>query len=160
MKTTLTVQSSPRSRFGHFGCALMFLLAAIGILFDTMSQSVVVGNISRFAGEHGIQLVDTTECSVKANLIWNPGQDNDNTYDGVNTNGDRDTIMDNDITAGGGFGGAARYGIRVEAAGNNETYVGNRAVGTFSTAAYSDAGTASVNVWPGAAAPQGDNFIG
>src|SRR6185503_649914 len=29
MKTTLTVQSS-RSRFLHFGCALLFLLAAIG----------------------------------------------------------------------------------------------------------------------------------
>lgn len=113
---------------------------------------------------HGIRLDGTTGNTVIGNTITDPGSLTNNTYDGIFVLGDADRnfLVANRIWAQPAATNAPRYGINISAATcDDNIYVANWAGPTanFGTAPYNDAGTGTLNVWPGAAAPQGDNFI-
>ena len=71
-------------------------------------------------------------------------------------NSDRNHFVDNIVHSATPV---LRHAINITA-GNVNTFVANRAVGTYGTSPYNDAGTGTVTAFPGAAAPQGDNFVG
>jgi len=133
--------------------------ADIGILMSGAQRCVVSGNTVEFAGEHGIALVDSSLNLIEGNLIFDPSQNTDNTFDGINLAGDSD---DNDIWGNKVIGSVSapqpRYGVNISAATcDTNSYLGNRTgPGTdYGTAAYNDAGTGTINVWAGTA---GDNY--
>ena len=131
------------------------------IYLDGCTDVAVADNTINEAGGHGIRLTDSTDCLVDGNKIYWPGVDTNNTYDGVllDGNSDDNDIWDNKITAATSTP-QPRYGINISASTcNTNSYLGNRVSGTYATAAYRDAGTGTINVWPGAAAPQGDNLL-
>lgn len=132
-----------------------------GIHFSNQCEGcAAVNNTLYQPGLHGIWSDNCLDTRVFGNWIEDAGFFESNLCDGINFSGSvmggnfashntiRDTIAN------------TRYGVNVESTnGRGHIYVNNRAVGTFGTAGYNDADTNTSNVWPGAAAPQGDNFL-
>ncbi len=123
----------------------------------------IIAHNSLDVQQHGISLTDTSRCLITGNLIVEPSEATDNTYDGIILagNSDLNEIRDNKIT-GRSVANQPRYGINISAATcDDNSYLGNRTgpAADYGTGAYNDAGTGTINTWPGAAAPQGDNLL-
>ena len=176
-------QTYPGISHGAGSLATIIGNVSSGILLTDVEDAVVTGNTLNGAGvnvtacvavtvagntvgkpfDHGITLTDTSDSTVTGNTVDHTAVSlTDNTYDGIHLagNSDRNHITGNLVIANPSGTHRTRYGINVSAATCDlNSYVGNRATGVFGTAAYNDAGTGTVNVWPGAAAPQGDNLL-
>ncbi len=136
------------------------------VLLDTCDRIVVSDNFigANYLGRHGIQLTNTNDSLVSDNFIKEPGQDIDATFDGIilDGNSDRNDIRDNKIIGKAAANGP-RWGINISAATcNDNSYLGNQTgpVAGYSSGSYNDAGTDTVNTWPGGTASQGDNLEG
>lgn len=131
----------------------------IASLGSTGQSCLIADNFIYNVDTHGIHLNAVSRHTVQGNHILDPGDLTSNTYDGIilEANCDECTVIGNVIDQSGN---TPRYGINIANANcDNNVYVGNRAVGTFGTAAYNDAGTGSVNTWPAAGGAQGDNLL-
>jgi len=123
------------------------------IAFNTMS-----------AQQHGISLVDSSRCLILGNHVIQPGAGLNNTYDGIILSGNSDfnDIRNNKIQ-GRAVTNKPRYAINISVATcDSNSYLGNRSGPASDYGAanpYNDAGVGTVNTWPGAAAPQGDNLL-
>jgi parallel beta-helix repeat protein len=135
-----------------------------GIEVDASNHGIVAGNLVQIPDRHGISILDSSNVHVRDNYLYDGGQGTANTYDGIILAGNSDdcTLMGNVVFLTSGAGNRWRYGLNVSAATCDRTiYLGNtcRPGANFATGAFNDAGTGSINVWPGAAAPQGDNMV-
>lgn len=130
-----------------------------GIVF-TGSAGVgnkITDNWVYFAEGHGIDASNGTDgIKITNNRIQEPGQDADNTYDGIMANGDRNRIVDNTII-GDDSAPQPRYGISV--AGDVNIVVGNSLgdPSNYGTDALNNAGTNTELTYPNDAT-YGDNF--
>lgn len=139
-----------------------------GIYLQAAHGTIVARNHVENMDEHGVRVVDTSDAIISGNLIlWTNASDN--LFDGIILAGnsdrnhiDHNRIISDTATSGGFPAHRFRYGINISAATCNLTkYVGNDCTpgANFGTAPYVDAGTGSVSTYPGAGAPQGDNFV-
>jgi parallel beta-helix repeat protein len=113
----------------------------IGIILDGCSFVNVQGNTLHEPGEHGISVVDSSNCHIGNNLVIEPGQDGANTFDGIILSGNSDTnsIQNNRIHSGAT---SARYGINISAGTCDNNLVDDNVYsGTFGTGVRNDAGT-------------------
>lgn len=119
-----------------------------GFYLQGNGGGVASGNTSAWNEQHGIYVLDD-DWSVVANQVDTNGQGAANTYDGIHfaSTAGNSSARANTVRQTGGLN--QRYGIRVEAGATGTWIAGNDARGTFGTAAYSDAGTATINVWAG-----------
>lgn len=144
--------------------------AYTGMVFANMIRSSVSGNVLRgfnnagnyTIGEFGISITDCSWCSFDNNVIVEPGQFADNTYDGVILAGvsDNNRVTDNQIKARDA-GNQTRYAINVSAATCNcNVVVGNSGsdAADFGTDAINDAGTDTWLTYPNDPS-YGDNFF-
>lgn len=136
--------------------------ATAGILLENCTDVQIEGGIlgGIFLGEHGIHMVDCQNCKATGTIVHQPGQDADDTFDGVHVSGgDRCDIRGVTVIAFDLVAPQPRSAVNI-ASGTNHIYLGNDAyvAARFATAPYIDAGTATINTWPAAAAPQGDNL--
>ena len=139
------------------------ILNGEGVSLSGCTAVTVSGNTVLAPFNHGVGLTDSSDSTVSGNTIDNLNSNSvpDNTYDGINLagNSDRNHVTGNLIIANDDPTRRTRYGVNVSAATCDlNSYVGNRATGTFGTAPYNDAGTGSINTWPGAGGAQGDNL--
>jgi hypothetical protein len=135
-----------------------------GIEIDSSSDGICASNLIYSPARHGIYVNIGTRVNLRDNYMLNGGTGTANTYDGIHLVGNSDdcTIMGNVVHLTLAAGNRWRYGLNVSAAACDRTiYVANtcRPAANFATGAYNDAGTGSINLWPGAAAPQGDNMV-
>ena len=139
------------------------ILSTTGIGINNLAgRSLIVGNEIFQPGQHGIRLNGSHDSLVADNIIYRPGQTTTNTYDGLHiTFTNLAKVWGNVVIGNTSASPKPRYGLNVVNSNcNGVIYVGND-VGlatNYGTGKYNDAGTGTVNTWPGAAAPQGDNF--
>ena len=111
------------------------------------ARNMITGNLIEARFDHGIILGDGARNNhVANNVIWINADDAD-VYDGIHlkTDADDNTILLNRIYAESGLAG--RYGVNVADSGCNDNIVKyNEIDATNLTAAYNDAGTATVFV--------------
>ena len=123
-------------------------------LNDVNDGTIVGNNIAGFAGidieltEHGIVLTDSSDNVVSDNVVTEPGQGTDNTYDGIRLAGDsnRNKITDNAVRPSQAAN-ATRYGINISASTCDDNVVADNMLGptaTYGTGAYNNAGTGTV----------------
>lgn len=139
-----------------------------GIRVELCDNALIIGNVlgaggTGYLGGHGIHVIGGESAAIIGNSVYKPGQDTNNTFDGIilADEADRAVIFGNRVTLVAG-GNQPRYGINISTADcTDNIYAGNTAgpSASFGTGAYNDAGTGTANTWPGAGAPQGDNFI-
>lgn len=134
-----------------------------GILIDDGLDLQVCDNSILDAGFHGISITDTGDSLIDGNWIHEPGQTTDDTYDGILLAGDSDeNMIINNRIIGPASGNQPRYGINISASTcDDNSYLGNRTgpASNYGSGAYNDAGTGTINTWPAASAPQGDNLL-
>lgn len=137
----------------------------IGIWISDYENFVVADNKITRNRQHGIRFSDVVTSSLTGNLVNSLGNLADNVSDCylLDGNSDKNLITANIAVADEPTGFKTRFGFNVSAATcNDNVMVGNFAhiAADFVTAgvAYNDAGTATQVVYPGAAAPQGDNL--
>lgn len=115
-----------------------------GISLTSCSGVVVSGNHlggDGYLGEYGIILSSSNDCVITGNLILEPGQDTDDTFDGITVGGDRNVVVGNKITPSAQANGT-RYGINVASGSDNAVYanyLGDSSV--YATADSVDSGT-------------------
>lgn len=114
-------------------------------------------------GLHGIFLEDANACQIHDNTIQEPNTFPVTSYDGIHlVTSDDNYIRANTIVEHrGGSPAYFRYAINIsDAASDRNIVVGNdlRLAGS-GTGFINDAGTGTRVVYPGAAAPVGDNFV-
>lgn len=139
------------------------LLAGISLTATTLRAAIKDNEIT-LAGLHGIVLVGVSDSHISGNTIYEPGGDTDDTFDGVHLAGDsNDNFITNNKIIGRTTANQPRYGINISVSTcDDNVYVGNMtgpAADYGQANPYNDAGTGTVNTWPGAAAPQGDNLL-
>ena len=122
----------------------------LGIVVDEFPDTIVEHNLVVTPGEHGIQIAASSRCVVQGNRIEQPGDDADDTYDGIHLSGNSDDnlIADNHITPRSS-GNQTRSAVNVAAAGCNNNRILRNFTGTagsYGTAVYVDSGTATE--WP------------
>lgn len=127
-----------------------------GIFLDGCSLGIVADNVlgadipggNPYLGEHGIHLTGSSNIVVTGNLINQPGQDADDTYDGIILAGDSN---DNEIVGNkiipSAVANDTRYGINISAAAcdNNAVfanYLGDSS--EYGTADSVDSGTGTI----------------
>lgn len=134
-----------------------------GLTVDTCANlrfgEVLVG-ADDYCGEHGIEVVDSTDVTFGGATIINPGQNTDDTYDGLLVTGGsrvraRDVVVISTLTTSP----QPRYGINF-ASGSGHSYLDCEVytAANFASGAYSNAAGAT-NTWPAAGGAQGDNLL-
>ena len=115
---------------------------------------VFEGNVVRMNGQHGIYL-NGDDWTVQGNHVTINSRTTTNTYDGIYVAGGTDTSVLCNMVRQTTGAPVQRYAINITAGATNCWRAGNDCRGGgWGTAAYVDAGTASILVWAGGA---GDN---
>ena len=119
------------------------------ILLTGCSRCIVNGNIlgsrtAQFLGEHGVELNGSSDCIVTDNLIYEPGIDLDNTFDGIliTTGSDRNDVRGNKILPQVAI--SPRYGINIATSDCDDNRIGDNSYGVladYGTFPLNDAGT-------------------
>lgn len=91
-----------------------------------IGNHIGLGGNSNYLGEHGIVLQDSSLCQVKNNVIFSPGRDTDNTYDGVLVTGSgiQGNYIGANIILGAPSGNQPRSAVNIQE-GTNHKVVGN-----------------------------------
>lgn len=128
---------------------------------------ILRGNYLEDYAGHGIVLEGTWDGLITENFIaWTAGANNTRDNIHIRDDSDRNFIHGNRMQStqdlsGGNPVHRNRYGLNIDTTDcDDNIYVNNMAspAGGFGTAAYRNNGTGTILTWPGAAAPQGDNF--
>lgn len=116
---------------------------AQGILVEA-DLVTITGNHIKESDGHGIE-ISGNQCSIVGNNIDQPGLDTDDTYDGINLDGDDNTAIANSIRPSLYGHADTRYGINI--VGGNENVVFANSLGDsseYGTADSVDSGTGTI----------------
>lgn len=118
-----------------------------GIALTSCTDVIVANNHlggDGYLGEYGVILTTSNNCSVTGNVILEPGQDTDDTFDGLTIGGDDNLVTGNKVVPSG-QANATRYGINITGGSNNAVfanYLGDSS--TYGTADSVDSGTNTI----------------
>ncbi len=122
-----------------------------GILLTTSTRCIVSGNIlgdgagaNAYHGQHGVEVNGSSDCIISDNLVFEPGQDLDNTYDGILVTGDSNNndIHGNKIVSQ--VTTSPRYGINIATSTADDNRIGDNDYGVltdYGTFPLNDLGT-------------------
>lgn len=116
---------------------------------------VIVGCEASFNDGNGFVLVGDRNLLASCRAAEN-SRGGDDLFDGIEVWGDENVVQGCAVRHGGG-GTQHKWGVSVIAGATDNIVVGNDLRDSGKTADYSDAGTGTVNTYPGGAA--GDNFV-
>lgn len=124
-------------------------MAGYGIKLDNADSCLIANNLVFYAGQGGIQLVDSSRNLVHGNMIFDCGYTTTNTYNGIfiDGNSDENLVYGNKVglNPGAAVAAALKWGIRVDDATCNDNMIyGNDVKGSYVTAGVSDAGTGTI----------------
>jgi hypothetical protein len=132
-----------------------------GIAMSGVDGSTVTGNtVAGFSGlsgfeltQHGIEVAACSDNVIAGNLIDQPGQGTDDTYDGIILSGDSDrNLVQGNRVIPSAAANATRYGVNVSASTCNDNVVDGNFLGdasVYGTGSYNDAGTGTITARDG-----------
>jgi hypothetical protein len=127
-----------------------------GVTVSGVDGSAITGNtvagFSGFSGfelnQHGIVVTDSSDNVIAGNVVDQPGQGTDDTYDGIILSGDSDrNLVSGNRVVPSAAANATRYGVNVSAATCNDNVVDGNFLGdasVYGTGSYNNAGTGTI----------------
>ena len=119
-----------------------------GITATGLTLSKVADNMIYEAGNHGIILDGVTSSNIHDNLIVRPGQQTNNTYDGIILQGNSDANwLYNNRVIGSSVSPKPRYGLNISAATCDNNRIDEHEFGAasdYGTGTYNNAGTGTI----------------
>lgn len=121
------------------------------VVLDMVRESVFAENQVRNAFEHGLELSDCQAVRVAGNVVWEPGWDTANTFDGIILTGDTDgCLVSGNLVVPASA--STRYGINVSVSTCDDNVIDGNFLGetaAYGTGSFNDAGTGTITARDG-----------